>query len=79
MFKMKLLSSFQLAMQILTFHPIKVNFIYEIIRRYLRILFLEPAVKAKMLMFVLPTEKRNSFIFDNQGELERTEITKIFC
>jgi len=27
---MKLLSSFQLATQILTFHPIKANFVYEV-------------------------------------------------
>jgi len=47
-----------------------------------RILFLEPAIKAKMFTFVLPTEKRlvvSFWIFfkylSNQGELERTEIT----
>jgi len=51
-----------------------------------RILFLEPAVKAKMLTFVLPTKK--SFVvsfwkffkfFGNQGELQRTETTKNIC
>jgi len=48
---------------------------------------LEPAVKAKMLTFVLPTEKRLVVSFwtwtffkflGTQGELERTETTKIF-
>jgi len=46
---------------------------------------LKPAVKAKMLTFVLPTEKslvvsfRKFFKFlGNQGELERTETTKNF-
>jgi len=51
-----------------------------------RILFLKPAVKAKRLTFVLPTEKRLVVSFwtiffkylDNQGELERTESKKIF-
>jgi len=46
---------------------------------------LEPAVKAKMIAFVLPTEKHLvvSFwtyfkYFGNLGELERTETTKNF-
>jgi len=44
-------------------------------------LFLEPAVKSKMLTFVLPTEKRLGHFFKllgNQGELERTETNKYF-
>jgi len=47
---------------------------------------LEPAVKAKMLTFMLPTEKclvvsfQNFFKFlGNHSELERTETTKNFC
>jgi len=34
---MKLLSSFQLATQILTFQPIKANFVYKVLRNYLKI------------------------------------------
>jgi len=34
---MKLLSSFQLAKQILTFQPIKANFVYAVFRNYLKI------------------------------------------
>jgi len=76
-----------LATQILTFQPIKA--VYEVLRNLsedIRILFLEPAVKAKMLTFVLPTEKHLVVSFwtfikylGNQGELERTETTKNFC
>jgi len=52
-----------------------------------RILFLEPAVKVKMLIFiVLPTENLLVVSFwtffkylGNQGELERTENSKKFC
>jgi len=49
---------------------------------------LEPAVKAKILTFVLPTEKCLVVLFWTflqisrqpcQGELERTETTKNFC
>jgi len=61
MSKMKLLSSFQLATQILTFQPINANFIIRSFTKLSedkRILFLEPAIKAKLLTFVLPTEKR---------------------
>jgi len=48
-----------LATQILRFQPIKANFVYEVLQNYLKqILFLEPAVTAKMLTFVLATEKR---------------------
>jgi len=48
-----------LATQKLTFQPIKANFAYEVLRNYPKIyeLFLEPAIKTKMLTFVLPTEK----------------------
>jgi len=56
MFKMKLLSFFQLATQILTFQPIKT--ISTELSGDIRILFLKSAVKAKMLTYVLPTEKR---------------------
>jgi len=37
MSKMKLLSSFQLATQILTFQPIKANFVNEVLRNYPKI------------------------------------------
>jgi len=47
---------------------------------------MESALKAKMLTFVLPTEKSLVVTFgiffkylSNQGELERTETTKNFC
>jgi len=57
---MKLLSAFYLATQLLTFQPIKANFMYEVSRNYPKIgeYFLEPAVKEKMSTYVLPTEKR---------------------
>jgi len=48
--------------------------------------FLEPAVKAERLTFVLPTEKHLIVSFDiffkflgKQGELERTQTIKKFC
>jgi len=66
MSKIKLLSSFQLAKQILTFQPIKANFVYEVLRNYPKInefLFLEPAVKPKVLTFALQTEKRLVVLF----------------
>jgi len=76
-----------LTSQILTLRPIKAR-----VRNFTklsedkRILFLEPAVKAKMFTFVLPTEKRLVVLFwsffkylGKQGELERTEITKKIC
>jgi len=34
---MKLLSAFKLATQILTFQPIKANFLYEVLRNYPKI------------------------------------------
>jgi len=47
---------------------------------------MEPAVKSKLLSFMLPTEKRLVVSFwtffqflGNQGELERTETTENFC
>jgi len=42
----------------ITFQTIKANFVYEVLRSIRRILLLEIAVKAKMLTFVLTTEKR---------------------
>jgi len=39
------------------------NFVYEVLRNYLKILFLKSAVKGKMLTFVLPTEKRLVVLF----------------
>jgi len=47
----------------LTFQPIKANFVYEVLQNYPKIdefcsWKMEPAVKAKMLTYVLPTEKR---------------------
>jgi len=37
MSKIKLLSSFQLATQILTFQPIEANFVYKVLRNYPKI------------------------------------------
>jgi len=80
-----------LADTILTFQLIKANFVNEVFTKLskdIRILFYEPAIKAKILTFMLPTEKRlvvslwTFFKFryrGNQGELERTETTKNFC
>jgi len=75
MFKMKLLSAFQLATQILTFQPIKVatqiltfqpikaNFVYEVLRNYPKI---ECFAKWKALSsFILDIFK----FLSNQGEL----------
>jgi len=50
-----------LATHMLTFQPIKANFVYEVLRNYQKIdkfWYLEPAVKPETLAFVLPTEKR---------------------
>jgi len=63
---------------ILTFQPIKASIqSFTKLSEDRQILFLEPAVKAKMLTFVLPTEKRLVVSFwtvfrflRTQGELE---------
>jgi len=83
---MKLLSSFQKATQILTFQPIKANFVYEVLRNYPKKNEYQQSRLIKMLSFVLPTENRLVASFwtffkflGNQGELERTETIKNFC
>jgi len=71
-----------LATQILTFQPIKANFVYEVVRNYPKIdEFCSWNVKAKMLTLVLPNENIWTFFkfLGNQGELERTETIKVFC
>jgi len=58
-----------LATQTLTFQPIKANFVYEVLRNYLKI------IEKRFVVSFCTFYK----FLGNQGELERTETTKNFC